>query len=179
MRTLVLLAAGMLLATTLGAQATLVIVVRHAEKAATGGRDPELSAAGQARAEALAAALAGSPIDQVFVTEYRRTSETAAPPLQRARLHPTRVAVGERTVAAHARAVAAALDSLPAGSAVLVVGHSNTVPAIVAAVSGGGPVMPDLADDEYSTLFVISRSPGQPPRVIRASYGTVGNPLTR
>jgi hypothetical protein len=64
---------------------------------------------------------------------------------------------------------------------VLVVGHSNTVPAIVAAL--GGPRLPDLCDASYATMFVVR--PAAPPAgagpaagapnagaaVVRAQYG--------
>jgi broad specificity phosphatase PhoE len=51
----------------------VVVVVRHAEKASTGGNDPELSVAGQKRAEALGRILKDSQITAVFVTEFKRT----------------------------------------------------------------------------------------------------------
>jgi ketosteroid isomerase-like protein len=40
---------------------------------------------------------------------------------------------------------------------VLVVGHSNTVATIVAAA--GGPKIPDLPDDEFDKLFVVTTAP--------------------
>ena len=64
------------------AQAT-VFVVRHAERADDGAAkledDPDLSAAGRARAEALAAALEDAGITAIFATQYKRTHQTAAP----------------------------------------------------------------------------------------------------
>ena len=57
----------------------LVVVVRHAEKSTNDPRDPDLDAAGQARARALAAALAGSRLDAVHATQFKRTRQTAAP----------------------------------------------------------------------------------------------------
>lgn len=168
---LTLLTGLILYAGALPAQASVIIVVRHAEKSTTGGSDPALSAAGQTRADALAEVLRDTRIEHVLVTEFRRTSETAAPLLHQRQLTAQHVDIGSQTVPAHAQAVAAALDALPAGSAVLVVGHSNTVPPIVAAL--GGPSMPDLPDDEFSALFIVTRVPGQPARVMRARYGSV------
>lgn len=161
-----LLAAGTAL--PLAAQASFIVLVRHAEKASTGGRDPALSSEGMARADALASVVAQGSIQYIIVTEYRRTSETAAVVTAATGLTPHVVRVGDMRVGEHAIAVAAALDSLPAGSAALVVGHSNTIPPIIAAL--GGPVLPDLRDDEYSTLFLVDRSTGTV-RLLRSSYG--------
>src|SRR5437667_6366432 len=57
----------------------VVVIVRHAEKAANGGNDPDLSSAGRARAEALARILKDSSITAIFTSEFKRTQETAAP----------------------------------------------------------------------------------------------------
>ncbi len=55
----------------------VVVIVRHAEKAANGGNDPDLSSAGHARAEALARILKDSGITAIFTSEFKRTQETA------------------------------------------------------------------------------------------------------
>jgi broad specificity phosphatase PhoE len=169
-----LLAAALLLAAPVAAQdSTVVYLVRHAEKAATDPVDPPLSPAGEARARALAARLAGLPLDAAIVTQYRRSRETAAPTLAAARLapwlHPTRG--GDLP---HPAAVARAVHGPLAGRTVLVVGHSNTVPAIVHAL--GGPDLPDLCETEYAHLFVIVLRPGAEPRVRRESYGAPDPP---
>ena len=49
----------------------VILIVRHAEKATTGGNDPDLSLAGQKRADALARILRDSQITAVFVTEFK------------------------------------------------------------------------------------------------------------
>jgi phosphohistidine phosphatase SixA len=169
-RLLLVVALLSLTVTELPAQASLIVLVRHGEKAKTGGDDPALSAEGQARALALAGVVAQAGIQHILVTEYRRTSETAAVVAERGQLVPVVVKVGKVKVPDHARAVAQALDALPPGSAALVVGHSNTIPHIVGELSG--TPLGDLADDEYSTLFVVDRSAGSV-RVLRSSYGAV------
>jgi broad specificity phosphatase PhoE len=60
----------------------LVFVVRHAERADAGMQaqnDPPLSAAGEARAQKLAAMLADSGVKDIFATEFKRTQDTAKP----------------------------------------------------------------------------------------------------
>lgn len=152
------------------AQASFIVLVRHGEKATTGGNDPSLSTAGRARAEALAEVLAVAGVQHILVTEWKRTGETAAVVAEQQVLRPVIVPVARQKIPDHARAVARALDALPAGSAALVVGHSNTVPPIIAAL--GGPELPELGDNEYSTLFVIDRSSGNV-RLLRSSYGVL------
>lgn len=154
------------------AQATTVVLVRHAEKA-DGSADAELSAAGRRRAEALKAALARFAPDAILVSEYRRTAQTAAPTAAHFGLTPTVVPV-RGAVPAQATATAAALRGLRPGSTALVVGHSNTIGPIIAAL--GGPALGDLCDGEYATIFVLTLPATGPPRLVRAVYGTPDAP---
>ena len=150
-----------------------VIVVRHAEKASDPADDPALSPAGERRAEALAGALAGARVDTIITTHYLRTRRTAAPIALARGLTPIVVRPGSDT-AAHAREVAKAVRARPAGEVVLVVGHSNTVPAIIAAL--GGPQIQPLCETEYANLFTLILEPGGGARFIRSSYGTPDPP---
>ena len=121
----------------------IVVLVRHAEKSNAPPGDVALSVAGQARAEELAIALAEARVDTIVTTQFRRTRDTAAFLKRGLKLTPVVVQAGDDT-ASHARAVAAAVRA--GGSSVLVVGHSNTVPAIITAL--GGPAMEELCDSE-------------------------------
>jgi phosphohistidine phosphatase SixA len=112
--------------------ARTVIVVRHAEKVDE-SKDPLLSAAGQARAEALALALANARIDAIFTTQLQRTRLTAAL-LAKPGLTPI-VVDATADAKAHAKRRGGRRAGGPAGEAILG-GHSNTVPAIVAALGG-------------------------------------------
>jgi broad specificity phosphatase PhoE len=149
------------------AAAQTVILVRHAEKASVAGNDPPLSAAGTVRAAALQATLADAGVSHVIVTSRQRTSLTAADLTAARHLTPVVVPLGQGG-AEHVQAVAAAVRQIPKGDVVLVVGHSNTIPEIIAAL--GGPVMPDICDGVYSSLFVLDLD-SAPMRLIRASYG--------
>ena len=164
---------GLLLATSifvprgLEAQPRLVIVVRHAEKAAEGGSDPSLSEAGRARAQALADALAMTTPNAIIVSSLKRTAETAAVVAAKSGVVPTVIAISGG--AKHVDDVAAAVRK--ATGVVLVVGHSNTVPAIVTAL--GGPMLPDICDANYATMFVLTpRADGKAAQVVLAHYGT-------
>ena len=146
----------------------LVILVRHTEKESEPRNDPPLTANGQARAQALADAVAAAGIDAIVVTPFRRTRDTAVPVAQARGLTPIEVPVG-RDVAAHVAAVADSVRARPSGASVLVVGHSNTIPAIVTAL--GGPRLPDLCDNQYAVLYVLSVPADGPARLVTASYG--------
>lgn len=148
------------------AAATTVVLVRHAEKAATPKQDPPLSEAGLLRAQRLADALQSARIAAIVVTPYLRTQQTAAPLAQRNGLQPQAVAAAGDT-AAHARAVAAAVIA-HAGVNTLVVGHSNTVPAIIEAL--GGPAVAAIGDDEFDRLYTLVLQPGVTPALIESRY---------
>ena len=148
----------------------MVILVRHAERAAEPKDDPGLTDAGAARALALAAALEHAGVTAIITTNLRRTRETAAPLAKRRSITPEVIAAGSG--AAHADAVAAAVRKHP-GQAVLVVGHSNTVPAIIAAL--GGPRLPDICDTAYANLYILEPA-GDGAGLVRAQYGEPDKP---
>lgn len=148
------------------AQPGTVILVRHAEKATTSGPDPELSPIGLQRARDLAAALVDAHVGSVITTQFQRTQLTAVPLMQGTSLAPI---VVRAAGAGHPDSVAAAIRRLPAGQVVLVIGHSNTIPAIIAAL--GGPKLPDLCDSQYASLFVLELAGSGPPRLIKSRYG--------
>jgi phosphohistidine phosphatase SixA len=149
----------------LQAQPATVILVRHAEKASATDRDPVLSDAGAQRARDLATALVDAGIGSVVTTQFQRTRLTAADVLAATRLTPIVVNAGG---ASHPADVAATVRARPAGEVVLVVGHSNTVNAIITAL--GGPKMENICDSEYSNLFIMDMA-GPAPKLIRAHYG--------
>lgn len=146
------------------AQSTTVVVVRHAEKV-DDSSDPLLSAAGSARAQALADALAHAGVSALITTQYQRTRLTAAPLGERVGIVPTVVAASGRT---HAEEVAARVRELADGGTIVVVGHSNTVPGIIRAL--GGPDIGAIEDAEYDHFFVLTLSDAGV-RLIRSRYG--------
>ena len=131
------------------APATLHLL-RHAEKAATpNDADPELSAAGRERAEALVAWAEGRKIDAIYATHLRRTQQTAAP-LAAARDLDLRV-----LPAGDSARLLARLRGAHCGGHVLVVGHSNTVPELAQAF-GAEPFA--IQDHEFGAVYTL-----QPP----------------
>jgi broad specificity phosphatase PhoE len=122
------------------------VLVRHAEKAADDPKDPSLSEAGRTRAARLAGVL--EHVDAVYATRYRRTQLTATPI----------AAANGRTIVAYdaakpAEAFARQLRATHPRDTVLIVGHSNTVAQIAAALCGC--IVEPLRDDEYDRMITI------------------------
>lgn len=150
-----------------------VVVVRHAEKA-DASRDTDLSAAGYARARALDSALIDAHVSAIIVTPYKRNAETAAAVARRYGLTPIVVPL-TGGVAAHAKAVAA--EALRHSGTVLVVGHSNTIGAVVAAL-GGTATIGDLCEAAFQWMFLV-RPAGEgsgPTMTVRSRYGAADPP---
>jgi len=140
----------------------LVILVRHAERATEPAGDAALTPAGEQRAQALAQALTGLRVNTILTTQYRRTRDTTAPLAKAMGLQPQVV----DAKAGHVQAVADAVRAQ--NGVVLVVGHSNTVTAVLAAL--GGPKLPDLCETSFHHAFVLQPAV-EPPRWAQFSYG--------
>ena len=134
-----------------------VFIVRHAEKA-DDSKDPELSEAGRARAEALANMLRDSKISVIYTTEFKRTQQTAAPLAKALALTVTTLPAENQA------ALVAKLRTSTATS--LVVGHGNTIPDIIKALGITEPV--NIPDRDYDNLFVVVL--GEKPYLIRLHY---------
>ena len=157
------------IAASASAQPSTVILVRHAERGTEPQADPVLTEAGIQRALALKQVLRGAGVKSVVTTHLQRTQLTAKPLMDTLGLTPIVVRAGGG--ASHIDSVAATVKRQPAGAVVLVVGHSNTIPAIVGAL--GGPKLADLCDAQYSMLYILEfPASGGAPRYIEARYGT-------
>ena len=130
------------------ANAPAFVIVRHAEKADDGSKDPPLTAAGEARANRLAAALRGTSLHAVYATAYRRTQATALPA---ASMHGLSVIGYDARLPAEEFAQRLRRDHLR--GTVLVVAHGNTAPQIAAALCACEVRAMD--DREYDRRMVI------------------------
>jgi broad specificity phosphatase PhoE len=160
---LALLSAG--IAAAQGAKPTTVIVVRHAEKAAAPADDPPLTELGEARARALLDAVRDAGVSAVITTQFTRTKATAQPTAMALGITPEIVAT---TGASHVQDVVAAIHK-HAGQTVLVVGHSNTVPAIIGALGATAP--PAICDAEYDNLYIVTIAGDGKASVVHAKFG--------
>jgi broad specificity phosphatase PhoE len=143
----------------------VVFLVRHAERADAGmaaakmaGADPDLSGAGVARANSLAAMLKDARIRTVITTEYKRTRQTGGP---------VATAAGVPLTVIDSKDMAGVIEKIGSSTGnVLVVGHSNTLPAILKGLGVTEPVT--IAEDEFDSLFVVTRP--SPSSFVRLRY---------
>lgn len=127
-------------------------VMRHLQKGT--GEDPPLTEEGRANARRLIGMFAADPPRVIYVSEWRRTRETAAPLAARLRVKVRRYQARD-TPGLIARVLA---ERGP----VLIVGHSDTVPEIVARLGGERPA--PLAETDFGDVWHIW---GAPPRTVR------------
>jgi broad specificity phosphatase PhoE len=138
-----------------------VMLVRHAEKVDESD-DPLLSAAGQARARALARHLKTAGVKAIYVTQYKRTRLTAAPLAASLGLKPETMQSNDR------QGLVDAIRKHHPNGVVLVVGHSDSVPDVLRLLGHPEPVT--IGHDEYDSLFVAVPARARPPTVLRLRY---------
>jgi broad specificity phosphatase PhoE len=143
------------------ASSTTVIVIRHAEKELAAEPDPPLSPPGQARAELLARMFGDTHgagrLDGIYVSDTLRSRLTAAPLAARLGIAATVAPNDDSKRLAHR------VLSENRGGRVMIVGHSNTVPDIVAALSGRSDI-PKIEDKDYGVMYIVTV-----PRIGRAN----------
>lgn len=150
------------------ATATTIVLVRHAEKELGAISDAPLSPEGEQRADRLARMFGDAAefgrIGKIYVTNTRRTQQTALRLSQR-------LGINSEVVDAKtdSKDLAKRVLDENRGKRALVVGHSNTVPEIVAALSKSKEV-PPIGEDEYDTLYVVTVPTFGPASVLRVKY---------
>jgi len=132
------------------AQTKTIFLVRHAEKADDGSRDPDLNEAGKVRAENLATILSTANVDFVYSTDYKRTRQTGIPLAKQ---------IGKEIITYDPRD-GSALDKIieeSGTSRILIVGHSNTIPGLVNQLIQEEKY-DQLDEMEYDKLFIVTLS---------------------
>jgi 2,3-bisphosphoglycerate-dependent phosphoglycerate mutase len=128
------------------ADAVTFFLVRHAEKA-DNTDDPPLSEAGQKRAGRLAEVMSGVPVSLSTSTNYLRTTETANPFVFKNK--------GDISVYDPDNMTDHFEEILKTrkGKNVFVIGHSNSIPALLNLFSGK-EVYKDIPDSEYNNMYI-------------------------
>jgi broad specificity phosphatase PhoE len=150
---------------------TPVYLLRHAEKGY--GTDPNLTPAGQARAEELRRILENVFVAAVYSTDTNRTRQTA---------QPLAAHKGLTTVIYSDSSVAGTILAHHEEQIVVVVGHSNTVPQLITAFGGTTPYSL-IPGNEFDNLFllIVEEEKGfgsgtvRKTKVFHMKYGAVSN----
>ena len=149
---------------------TTVIFVRHADKAAVPADDPGLSPAGERRVTELTRQLLDADVvagvDAIYSTPYRRTLETVRPLAEALDLPIHRYDPDPEDLEAFLEGMV----DRHKGKIILVVGHSNTIPEMIAEL-GASKKVPPIADDEYDNIYIISIPWFGKTKTIRLRYG--------
>lgn len=154
---------------------TTVFLVRHAERATEPGQDPPLTEAGKARAEALARLLSGAGVKAVYTSQFARTKQTAEPLAKLLGIPVSPVPLGvkpdkPREVSEQSiRELKSKIEG-HAGEAVLVVGHTNSIPDLIREL--GGDVVPNIPEDKFDNLFVVTVYAAGRAKVVQLKYGS-------
>ena len=131
-----------------------IILVRHAEKDT--GNNPVLNAIGHSRSGYLLSALGDNKVKKIFVTQYRRTQQTA---------DSLRLRMKVDTIHYNADVTGEGLIKMLEkheirNKKILIIGHSNTIPVLISRLGISKPVT--LKDDEYDTIYLIKYVKGEP-----------------
>ena len=140
-------------------------MVRHAEKADDGTKDPPLLPEGTVRAACLAQVLSDVEVTHVFATDLQRTALTIEP------LATSKALEVRALPASDIEPLAETLRALPEGSVAVVAGHSNSIPQLAALL--GAPLgelnnKGYIPDTEHDRLIEIV-----------LSHGVVAGPATQ
>ena len=147
---------------------TTIIFVRHAEQTSHDEADPSLSEEGQRRVAELTRQLADADvvagIDAIYSTKYKRSTETVQPIADRLDLTlniyeaDDTEEILEKILKAHK------------GKIILVVGHSNTVPVLIANL-GASKNVPPIEKYEFDNIYIISIPWFGKTKTIRLRFG--------
>lgn len=125
---------------------TTYYLIRHAEKDRTGIENPGLTAKGKDRAMYWATHFENIPLDAVYSTDYNRTKQTATPTAESQSL-PVQLYDTDNLYDAQ-------FQETTKGKTVLVVGHSNTTPALVNTILGENK-HESISDTENAMLYKV------------------------
>ena len=166
---LIYLALAVVLAWFFESQATTTIIfVRHADKASAPDNDPGLSIAGAERAGELQRLLGDADviagIDAIYATPFKRSQGTAQP-LATALSLPINSYDPRNT-----EQILETILRTHKGKIILVVGHSNTLPELMANL-GASKRVPEIAEDEYDNLYIVTIPWFGKTKTLRLKYG--------
>lgn len=122
-----------------GAKAQTFILIRHAEKEAT-GTDPNLTKEGEERAKRLVSMLEKQHIDAIYSTNFNRTKNTVKPLAEAKGL--TVITYDKQPDVANLKGT------------IVIAGHSNTIPALANQLLGKEQFK-NFDDNDFGNILII------------------------
>lgn len=147
---------------------TKIYLVRHAEKET--GKDPVLTPAGRQRAGDLLRTLKHKNITHIYSTPYKRTQMTG---------DSLRIQLGIDTLIYAADTIGTDLINKikshnDVGKTILVIGHSNTIPALIRHLGVSDFAIKELNETEFDNLFLITYKKRKP-KIKAMKYGAASS----
>ncbi len=124
-----------------------IYLVRHAEKADDGTKDPPLTEEGKMRAQQLVSLLKDKNIQKVYSTDYKRTRETADPLAKELNLEV--LIYDPRDSLFHEKLINESKEIN-----MLIVGHSNSTPTLTNKIIGKEKFK-NLDESVYNQIFRV------------------------
>ena len=146
--------------------ALTLILVRHAEKEIVPpeNKDPDISLAGQQRAELLARMFVATGVELIYATQYKRTQQTVKPLADKLSLKVTQVEARKTDE------LVKDIRTRGVGKVIFIVGHNNSVPEVIAAF--GGPKLPIIPETEFDNLFILTVQSDGSAKLLKLKYGS-------
>lgn len=147
---------------------TTIIFVRHAEKELNAGDNPGLSDAGRRRVAELTRQLVDADvvagIDAIYATPFKRTQETAQPLAEALNLPINNYDAADKET------VLETILKNHKGKIILLVGHGDTIPELIANL-GASKNVPPIDEFEYDNIYIISIPWFGKTKTIRLRFG--------
>ncbi len=152
------------IATLAFAQAqTTFILVRHAEKADDGTKNPPLNEMGNERALNIASMLENQEIAALYSTPFKRTQETLQPLAEKKKLR-----VQDYDPYAKGEWLSTLVEKHGNGT-VVISGHSNTIPLLANALLGD-ETFAQFDEKDYSNFIIIVCDEVGKGKLVRLSF---------
>ena len=152
---------------------TTIIFVRHAEKEITNNNDPGLTDEGKKRVFELTRQLKDADvvagIDAIYSTPFKRNMQTVGPLAAALNLN-----IHNYEKDNYEQVLNEIQDNYK-GKIVLVVGHIDTLPGLMAEL-GASKKVPMIADNEYDNIYIVSIPWFGKTKTIRLRYGEPYDP---
>jgi broad specificity phosphatase PhoE len=146
---------------------TIVLVVRHAEKASD-AEDSPLAEAGVQRAQQLIQVAEEAGVSAIYCSQFKRNLDTARPLSERTGVAITEMPVDLSTPGDYGKLLAKDILEKHRGQTIVVVGHGNTIASTIEGLTGQA-VPIEFVD--YSDLLIVTVSPSGGGKLIKAKYG--------